>query len=647
MNKEVHKGIVGVCLGILLFVGVSYAYWIITKQQSESNIVNTSCFKLTFTETDAINMPKAYPLTDLEGLSTTPYTFTITNTCTATFDYQVNLESLEGTTLGEDYAKVSLNAETPVLLSGYKPAQTTIAGAISSRVLKTGSLRAGESVSYDLRLWIDYASTMEQSANKVFYSKIVVVHSIGVQNLEYKDSVIAAAPELYQGLLPVKFNGSAMQVADTSLSWYDYNQHEWANAVLVDFSNETIRNKYFNENMTRKREVEIDMNDVLQMYVWIPRYRYQLFNANNETSTPQAINIEFVTTDIVNPQGKLESEFNNGEWLVHPAFTFGEKELNGIWVGKFEMTGTSSAPTILPNQKSLTSLNIRNMFNTSYNIAALNAGKYGLEKDQVDTHMMKPGEWGAVAYLSNSIYGMYQDSSTCHNNAQTVSGGCEVWINPVNTGYGNLTSESGMVQYGPSITGCAGASVSSAQIAKSTACPEGKDWLQGGVNASTTGNITGVYDMSGGAWEYTMGVMFNSDNATPFYKSSGFMASTMPESKYYETYAYFDLNATAPVESGDEGNESTSTNGYMSDAETLARYHLGEGTREMLTRIAKNTNAGWYNDYNYVTDPSYPWVSRGGGYASGSTAGLFYFSRPTGGGSANASFRSVLSGEAF
>ena len=25
----------------------------------------------------------------------------------------------------------------------------------------------------------------------------------------------------------------------------------------------------------------------------------------------------------------------------------------------------------------------------------------------------------------------------------------------------------------------------------------------GGVKASTTGNITGVYDMSGGAWEYT------------------------------------------------------------------------------------------------------------------------------------------------
>ncbi|MBR1748625.1 MAG: hypothetical protein IJ743_02375, partial [Bacilli bacterium] len=145
--------------------------------------------------------------------------------------------------------------------------------------------------------------------------------------------------------------------------------------------------------------------------------------------------------------------------------------------------------------------------------------------------------------------------------------------------------------------------------------------------------------------EYMMGVMYNSDNTTPFYKSSGFTASKMPESKYYETYAYYDLNATAPAQSSDEG-ESIS-DGYMTDAETLARYHLGEGTREMLTRIAKNTNAGWYNDYNYVTDTSYPWVRRGGGYDTGSIAGLFHFSRTTGGGLTNGSFRSVIAAENF
>ncbi|MBR1679565.1 MAG: hypothetical protein IJ704_02875 [Bacilli bacterium] len=111
-------------------------------------------------------------------------------------------------------------------------------------------------------------------------------------------------------------------------------------------------------------------------------------------------------------------------------------------------------------------------------------------------------------------------------------------------------------------------------------------------------------------------------------------------------YAYYDLNATAPAKSSDEG-ESVSTDVYMTDAETLARYHLGEGTREMLTRIAKNTNAGWYKGSNYVTDTSSPWVARGGGFSYGSSAKLFYFSRATGGGTSNGSFRSVIAAENF
>jgi hypothetical protein len=49
---------------------------------------------------------------------------------------------------------------------------------------------------------------------------------------------------------------------------------------------------------------------------------------------------------------------------------------------------------------------------------------YGMKSTEIDTHMMKNMEWGAVAYLSSSIYGRYTDSTTC------ISSGCEVWINP-------------------------------------------------------------------------------------------------------------------------------------------------------------------------------------------------------------------------
>ena len=54
----------------------------------------------------------------------------------------------------------------------------------------------------------------------------------------------------------------------------------------------------------------------------------------------------------------------NGEWLTHPAFTFGGEEIPGFWFGKFEMTGTGSNPTIKPNLKSLTNQNMATQFNT-------------------------------------------------------------------------------------------------------------------------------------------------------------------------------------------------------------------------------------------------------------------------------------------
>ncbi|MBR1748928.1 MAG: hypothetical protein IJ743_03935, partial [Bacilli bacterium] len=260
----------------------------------------------------------------------------------------------------------------------------------------------------------------------------------------YKDNTGASIPELHEGMIPIKFDGTTMKTADVSTdTWYNYASHNWANAALINYSNTTTRNKYFNNDGSVKTNVTIDVNDLLQMYVWIPRYRYKLWNATMGTSTPQAIEIEFESKDKTKSSGST-----NGEWLTHPAFTFGEAELNGIWVGKFEMTGTESQPTILPNQPSLTNLNVSRMFYSLYNMSS---ATYGINKSTTDTHMMKSMDWGAVAYLSHSIYGRYQNSTTC------ISSGCEVWINNINTGYGNLTQQnSNQPQIGPSITGCAG-----------------------------------------------------------------------------------------------------------------------------------------------------------------------------------------------
>ena len=433
--------------------------------------------------------------------------------------------------------------------------------------------------------------------------------SVFFETKKYTDNVIAEAPELAQGMIPVKFDTSGNAVvADTYAKWYDYSNHEWANAVLVNCADSTIKSKYFNEDMSLKPSVvgqTISMDEILQMYVYIPRYRYKLFNANNGTSKEQAVDIIFEKVGTEKSNGT-----KNSEWLTHPAFTFGNTELPGFWAAKFEASGSTDNYQIKPNQKSLTNINLATMYNTSRS-TILNASKYGLNNN-VDTHMMKNMEWGAIAFLTNSIYGRYNDSSTC------IASGCEVWINNINTGYGNGTAVDGQPQWGSSITGCAGSSTSADVSSSQTACASGYDWTTKGVNASTTGNQYGIYDMSGGAWEYVMGVQKDASGNVQV-ASSGFSTSSLPDSKYYDLYDY-----------------------QAEDGVGYTRYHLGDATREVLKNTSSQVGNAWWSDYSYNIYSSYPWVVRGGLYNSGSYAGVFSFYLDSGWGYTRGSFRSVL-----
>ncbi|CCZ89340.1 unknown [Coprobacillus sp. CAG:605] len=340
------------------------------------------------------------------------------------------------------------------------------------------------------------------------------------------------------------------------------------------------------------------MDEILQMYVYIPRYRYKLFNANNGTSKEQAIDIIFEKVGTEKSNG-----MENGEWLTHPAFTFGNAELPGIWVGKFEASGTTDNYTIKPNQKSLTNINISTMFNTSRTATTTKTSIYGTNSSTSDSHMIKNIEWGAAAYLANSIYGRYSDISTC------IESGCEVWINNISTGVNN----------GPSITGCSGPSVSAASSNSQTSCASGYDWKTKGVNASTTGNQYGIYDMSGGAWEYVMGVQKDA-NGNVEVAYSGFSVSNFPNSKYYDLYDY----------------QAESGVGY-------SRYHLGDATKEILkNNLLVDGSYAWWNDLASCIYKDNSFVGRSGHASVAENAGIFRFSTADGYGYPGNSFRSVL-----
>ena len=177
--KENKKAIVLLILILFMVcIGISYAYWYLTHTQSGSNQVVTDCFDIEFVEeTDAITLSKAYPMTDQEGSSLTPYTFKISNKCNAYVSYQINLEILNTTTLDSQYVKGMLDTNAKVLTEN-EVVKTTLENATTSYKLATEYLDKNEEKTHTFRLWIDENVGMDDPvSNKTFEGKITITAS--------------------------------------------------------------------------------------------------------------------------------------------------------------------------------------------------------------------------------------------------------------------------------------------------------------------------------------------------------------------------------------------------------------------------------------------------------------------------------------
>ena len=402
---------------------------------------------------------------------------------------------------------------------------------------------------YSTNPWLvrgyNYSSTTAAGIFSFSYTSGAASESFGFRNVLTVDLVEEEktkpnAPELTQGMIPITYNGSSWVKANSSNpnnSWYNYDSQKWANAVLVT---EATRNTYMNATAG----TVISEADILAYLVWIPRYKYKLFNTSFSTSTiPDTIDIVFESGT-----AKTGTGGSNGTYLTHPAFTLDGVELKGIWVGKFETTGTSSSPTVKPGKVSLRNLNVSQMHTSSkYFQTSRYVSNESVEK--LDAHMMKNMEWGAVAYLSHSLYGTNSEIAQNTNSSYYTGGG------------------------------------------------SGNAYLSR-VNQSTTGNVTGIYDMSGGAYEYVMG------NYNKTVGSSGFGA--LQNSKYIDNYG----------------------------GTSIAYSKLGDALGETTY---------WYGDtYNFVYS-SNPWFVRGYAYNGNPAAGIFGYSYTSGGANENFTYRLVLS----
>ena len=543
-----------ITLILCLMVGASYATYNLVLKGNKQHQINIGSLTLTYEETNNINVTGDTIKTDEEGIASGNvfnFKVSVNNTTNKEINYIVYLTMDIEYLNNIDKGKVYLNNKTKNIV--YGPSFISDLAKYkyeNSYVLCTNTFtNATETHEYSLTSWISPKTNIFEAGGT--HQTIIggtVKFKVSVETVEITnlDTSGANKPVLASNMIPVYYDeaNSVWKKADKNNSqkeyrWYSYTstgeyKGMWANAVTVK---DTNRQTYLNATPG----TTISMDDITTMWVWIPRFNAVTpSNYNGGTKEkPNAIDVTFV---------------KQNETAID-AFTFGNKELSGFWYGKFEIGGSLASSctnetcnvsniVVKPNVSSLRSQKVSSFFYASRSMEQA-GNSFGFVNSEVDTHMSKNNEWGAVAYLTQSIYGRCTSSTTCteigiNNNSSYI------------TGYGAPAGSSSSVTNGTYNTAL------------------GKD-------ASTTGTIYGIYDMSGGAYEYVMGVYNNAKS------SSGF--NSLPDEKYYNNY-------------------------------TGSSY-----TGHALTETKK-----WYGDNDGFVSASYPWFARGGYYGAGGVTGVFYFS---------------------
>ena len=169
----------GLVLCLVAVIGITFAFFSTGGTQDTANTFTSGCLNIELTDaSSSINLTNTYPISDVEGVDSTSYDFTIRNTCDTPTNYSINLESLNevSNSLNADYIKVSLSSNTvDNVISKLSDNPNTTPELDGAYTLYTGNLGAHEEKTYHLKLWIDYDATVEEAANKTYSSKINVI----------------------------------------------------------------------------------------------------------------------------------------------------------------------------------------------------------------------------------------------------------------------------------------------------------------------------------------------------------------------------------------------------------------------------------------------------------------------------------------
>ena len=165
MDRENRKKIImlGTFGLVLIMIGVSFAVFSANFTGTQTQSIKTGCLKIEMSDNGSLNMQNAYPMSDEEGLASTPYIYTIENICTVDAYYEATLNVMNGSNLSNlSKIKVALDGDSYIKPTMENKLERTtllddeITGVQKTYKLDEGYLRVGETKTFNLRTWIDY-----------------------------------------------------------------------------------------------------------------------------------------------------------------------------------------------------------------------------------------------------------------------------------------------------------------------------------------------------------------------------------------------------------------------------------------------------------------------------------------------------------
>ena len=379
--------------------------------------------------------------------------------------------------------------------------------------------------------------------------------------------------------------------------------------------------------------------------IWVAKFEAGYASGNNNAPV-KASSVNYTQTNSWVSAKEAGTEKDSTQparnWLdgIYGTITGQDTNGNNIYGWKNGQQTAIKYPTFQPKTYSMNYINISDSYNIS-KVLTEEGNIYGLNNSTTDSHLMKNSEWGAVAYLSQSKYGNNETEPYINN--LSLSGGNTKRTDDISGGTG--------VNSVYVVTGVTTGSTSAGRVATSidkinvttgnTANTSVYTWDQKtGQKSSSTLNMYGIFDMSGGVWEDTSGYISNGSWNLAGYGSS--FTKDRISTKYATVYprdaSQDDSSKSYDTSTTEKSNQVYATLSIANYKKNIKIY--GDAIKETSTN--SNSSSSWNVDYSYFPALDYLFLIRGGSLWSNSAAGLFCFYRTAGNSVYHNGFRPVL-----